>query len=192
MGPAVRVAAQTCAGNQRGVHVATARGPGGSSDARRRRQRGRCGHRHRDRLDGGGAGLQRHRLRRLRHRLGWSATARAERVGTLARRMDARVFRRRRRSRRSAGIRSPSPAPCRRGSSCMPSSESSRSSGSLSRQSPTAATGFWSHRRSPSSGRRKSRCSSPSQDSPRHSCPAAGRRSPANWSHCPTTPPRSR
>ena len=74
------------------------------------------------------------------------------------------------------------------GSSCTPSSGSSRSTGSSSRQSSTAATAFWSHRPSPSNGRHKCRCSNPSPGSPKPSCPAAGHRIPASWSRCPTTP----
>ncbi len=79
---------------QRGVHLATPRRAGRSSDARRRRQRGRRGCGHRDCVDGGGAGVQRHRVGRLRHRVGRAGTARVERVGPLPRGMDAGVFRR--------------------------------------------------------------------------------------------------
>ena len=57
------------------------------------------GHRHRDHAHCGGTGLQWHRLGRVRHRLGWSATARAECVRTLTRGVEAGVLRRQPRSR---------------------------------------------------------------------------------------------
>ena len=192
MGTAVRWPRKARAGDERGVHLTTARGAGRSSDARRRRQRGRCGHRHRDRVDGGGAGLQRHRLRRFRHRVGRSATARAERVGTLARSMDARVFRRRRRSgarlefrhrpRRGVGvgrvarqIRKATLRPALR-------------AGNLLRTQRLSAV---TDDRGPVGGA-SAAVRSRSRDSPKPSCPTAEHRVPANWSDCPTTPPRSR
>ena len=47
-------------------HLAAARRAGGAADARRRRQRGGRDPRHRDHADAGRAGVQRHRLGRLR------------------------------------------------------------------------------------------------------------------------------
>ena len=95
----LRLAAKAHSGRKRCVHVTTACRPSGPSDARPGRERGRRGHRHRHHPDIGGTGVQRHRFGRLRHRLGWQATARAERIWPLARGMDARVLRRQARSR---------------------------------------------------------------------------------------------
>ena len=143
-------------------------------------------------LDGGGAGLQRHRLRRLRHCVGWSATARAERVGTLARRMDARVFRRRRRSGarlefrhrpgRGVGVggaarqvrKAPFRAALRAGNLLrkqgVPGLTDDR--GAVGGASPAVRVAARIRRNI-------------------HAA-AVEHRARANWSHCPTTPPRSK
>ena len=60
----------------------------------RRRQRGGCDPRDRHHADAGRAGVERHRLGCLRHRLGRQETARPERLGALAGGVDARLLRR--------------------------------------------------------------------------------------------------
>ena len=73
----LRLAAQAAARGERRRDLAAARRAGRPADARRRRQRGRRDPRHRDHAHAGRAGLERHRLRRLRHRLGRQASCTA-------------------------------------------------------------------------------------------------------------------
>ena len=88
----LRLAAQAAARAKRRRHLPAARRAGGAADARRRRQRGGRDPRHRDHLDAGRAGVERHRLGCLRARLGRAQAARPERLGALAGRVDARLL----------------------------------------------------------------------------------------------------
>ena len=81
---------------QHGRCLAAAGRAGGAAHAAARRQRRRRGARDGDHADRGRADRQRHRQRRLRHRLGRQA-ARPERVGPLAGGLDAGALRRPRR-----------------------------------------------------------------------------------------------
>ncbi len=87
------MAAQARAGAQRRLHVPAAGSAGGAGDARRRWQRGRRGAGRRDHPDLGRAGVQRHRLRRLRDRVGRRAVAWVECLGAFAGGVDAGVLR---------------------------------------------------------------------------------------------------
>ena len=88
----LRLAAQAAARAERRRHLPAARRAGGAADARRRRQRGGRDPRHRDHAVAGRAGVERHRLGCLRARLGRTQTARPERFGALAGRVDARLL----------------------------------------------------------------------------------------------------
>src|SRR6185503_883032 len=87
------VAADAGAGEERGRHLAAARRLRRARDARQGRQRRGRGARRRDHAHGRRADLERHRLRRLRDPLGRPAAGRPERLGPLARGLDARAFR---------------------------------------------------------------------------------------------------
>jgi hypothetical protein len=92
LGAALSLAEDSCTCAKRRLHITTARCAGRPGDARRRWKRSRCGPRCCDHADAGGAGEQRHRLGRLRDRVGRNAFARSECLRSLARRLDAGVF----------------------------------------------------------------------------------------------------
>ena len=89
LGISVHVATHAGAREERGRHLAAARGAGGPRDARQGRQRRRCGPRCRHHAHRRRAHVQRHRLRRVRDPLGRAAPRGTECLGTLARGLDA-------------------------------------------------------------------------------------------------------